>query len=294
MSIFDVCKPLIGVVHLPPLPGSPGYNKQKYPSRLGRKWSFEEIIEYAIQEAKKYETAGFDAIIVENYGDKPYSQRVSVGQAIAISIIAKEINRETTIPIGISLLRNSGYEAVYAAKLSNASFLRINNLCEVRVSPEGLLFPAALDVAKALSELNIYDALDQGTLAVLADVNVKHSWPFTPNSPTISEVTKECIERTGFKLGAIVVTGTRTGVPPSEDAIKEISNLLEGKDVKVIIGSGVTPENLPKYWRISDGFIIGTWVKVGRITENLVSLDSAKRIVALAKRYREVWPCTRT
>jgi membrane complex biogenesis BtpA family protein len=291
--LFNKCKPLIGVVHLPPLPGSPGYKKRSYPPRLGRKWGFEEIVEFAVNEARKYEKAGFDAVIIENYGDKPYPPRASLGEASAVAVVAREASKQVAIPVGVSILRNSGYEAVYAALLSGASFIRVNNLCDVRISPEGILYPAARDVAKALSELELYDEIESGRLSIMADVNVKHSWSITKENVNISELVEECINRTGFRVAAIIVSGPRTGIPPAEDVVRQASEVAEKEDTAVVIGSGITSENLPGFWRIADGFIVGTWVKVGRITENMVSVDSAKRLAELAAHYRNVWPCSK-
>ncbi len=294
MLLFNTCKPLIGVVHLPPLPGSPGYKKRRYPLHLGKKWSLDEIIEYAVQEARKYEEAGFNAVIIENYGDKPYSIKAGLGQTASLAIVAREVVREIRLPVGVSLLRNSGYEAIYAMITSGASFARINNLCEVRVSPEGILLPGASDTAKALSELDVYDDLESGKIIIFADIDVKHSWPIANYGISVSELTRECLDRVGFPLSAVVISGAWTGIPPSEEVVKDAYEVARAKGTGVIVGSGITSENLPGYWRLADGFIIGTWVKLGRITENVVALDSAKRLAEIAKRYRDIWPCTRS
>ena len=293
MLIFNTCKPLIGVIHLPPLPGSPGYKRRRYPPQLGKKWGMEEIIDYAVQEARKYEEAGFNAVIIENYGDKPYTVKASVGQASSLAIIAREVVRSTNIPVGVSLLRNSGYEAVYAMVSSGASFARINNLCEVRVSPEGVLLPAAHETAKALSELNAYEELEDGRLSIFADIDVKHSWPVADYGLSIGDLMRECLDRIGFPVKAIVVSGPWTGIPPKEDIVKNVYENARNTGIGVVIGSGITSENMPTYWRLSDGFIVGTWVKLGRITENVVAIDSAKRLAAIANRYRSIWPCSR-
>ncbi|MEB3847068.1 MAG: BtpA/SgcQ family protein [Desulfurococcales archaeon] len=291
MNLLGTCKPLIGVVHLPPLPGSPGYKRRKYPPQLGRRWDFSEILEYAVEEAKKYERAGFNAIIIENYGDKPYGAHAGLGETAAIAIIAREVSRHVSLPIGVSLLRNSGYESVYAALVSGASFVRVNDLCEIRASPEGLLFPEARRIARALTELNLYDRLEEGELGVMADISVKHSWPVIQADISIGELVEECLDRTGFPLEAIVISGPRTGVPPSLEDLQEARRVAARKDVAVVVGSGLTPENLPSFWKAADGFIVGTWVKLGRITENMVSVEAARRLSEIAQRYRQVWPC---
>ena len=61
-ELFSVSKPIIGVVHLPPLPGSPLYRGE----------DLENIVDYAVLEARKLAEGGVDGVIVENYGDNTH------------------------------------------------------------------------------------------------------------------------------------------------------------------------------------------------------------------------------
>ncbi len=293
MSLFKTCKPLIGVVHLPPLPGSPGYMKRSYPTGIGKTWSIEEIYEYAKQEAKKYENAGFDAVIIENFGDKPYSIRATPGQIAAMTGVVREVARVVNIPVGVSLLRNSPYESIYVALAGGAKFIRVNNLCEYRVSPEGVLEPSLQELARAVSELNLYETLTRGEFEILVDIDVKHSWPLI-DEYSVSHVMIECLDRAGIPISAIVVTGPKTGVPPDKEYLNELKTSLKPFKTKLVIGSGISSENISEYWRFSDGFIVGTSIKLGGETENVVSVDKAKRLADIVARYREVWPCAKT
>jgi len=287
--VFEKCKPLIGVVHLPPLPGSYGYKRARYPPLHGKHWAFEEILDYAVEEAGKYEEAGFDGVIIENYGDRPYPIRAGPGQTAALARAAAEAAARVSIPVGVNLLRNSAYEAVYAAHISGAEFLRVNSLCEHRLSPEGLIEPGARDLARALSELNLYGDLEEGKLAVLADVDVKHSVPVAEKPPVL--VLEECVARAGFPVHAVVVTGQTTGEGPEPGYVEEIAGAARRLGLKVVVGSGVSKDNLAAYWRVADAFIVGTSVKVGGVTENRVSVERARSLASLAQQYRRTWPC---
>jgi len=288
--LFGVCKPLIGVIHLPPLPGSSLYRRGAYPREHGRVWGFDEIVDYAVDEARKYESAGFNAVIVENYGDKPYGVDASLGEAMSLSIVARAVRESVSIPVGVNMLRNSGYEAVYAAVLSRSSFIRVNNLCEVRVSPEGILYPAAHGIARALMELNAYSLVESGDLMILVDVGVKHSYPIHCRYE-LSETARECVERAGFKVSGLVVTGGRTGVEPGIGVAGEAFNVARELRVPLLIGSGINHDNLPLYWKYADGFIVGTAAKIGGLVENPVSLERARSLVELAERYRRTSRC---
>ena len=283
------CKPLIGVVHLPPLPGSPGYRKLRYPSSNGKLWSFEEIVDFAVNQSSIYREAGFDAVILENYGDKPYSPRVDKGQVAAMATIARVVAKEVDIIVGVNLLRNSGYESVYAAYISGASLVRINNLCEVRVSPEGLLAPVARQVARALQELDAYSMAYNGKLNIIADTDVKHSAPLT--GVPLKEAARECVQRSGIPLAGIVVTGKRTGEEPSYEIIEQVAAIAEDLGTGLIIGSGVSAVNIARYWRDADGFIVGTSVKIGEKTDNPVDERKASHLAKLVKHYRTTMGC---
>lgn len=288
----EKCKPLIGVVHLPPLPGSYGYKRLPYPSSHGKIWSFEETVEYAVLEAKSYEEAGFDAVILENYGDKPYRVRAGPAQVAAMTRIAREVVSRVGIPVGISMLRNSGYEALSVAYASGASFVRVNSICEHRLAPEGYLEPAVHEIAAAVRDLDIYEDLRAGRILIFGDVDVKHSLPLASRYDA-RLVVEECLKRTGFQVHGVILTGSSTGSEPEVAYVDEIGGVARAHGMKVIIGSGVSPDNIANYWRLADAFIVGTSVKLGGDTENRVSLERARHLVRLVEHYRRTWPCRR-
>ncbi|MEB3788525.1 MAG: BtpA/SgcQ family protein [Desulfurococcales archaeon] len=289
-DIFGKCKPVIGVVHLPPLPGSYGYRRRPYPYPHGKKMGIESIIEYAVNEALKYEKAGFDAIIVENYGDKPYKMRVGAGETAAMARIVSEVRKALSIPVGVNILRNSPYEALYVAHISGASFIRVNSLCETRASVEGLIEPSVKQLAQAITELDIYDDIMEGKISVLADINVKHSYPIY-ETYNIKLTVRDCIDRAGFPIKSMIITGPSTGYAPEVEYVEEIAGIIREHGARAIVGSGIRPENIARFWRLADGFIVGTSVKLGEETENVVSIEKAEDLVSIIERYRQTWPC---
>jgi len=290
LGVFSVCKPLIGVIHLPPLPGSPGYRRARFPDVGGSTWGFEDIVEYAVNQARVYESSGFDGVIVENYGDKPYPLRASVGQVAAMVRIVSSVVKSTSIPVGVNMLRNSGYEAFYVAYVSGARFIRVNSLCEMRVSQEGILRPEARRLSRALEELLAYDDLYSGRLAVMADIGVKHSSPLVPGQ-SLQDMIRDCVERSGIPVYSLIVTGARTGEEPGYDRVEEALPVARDLGVQLYIGSGITHANITKYWSIADGFIVGTSVKIGGRTENPVSEEKALALAKLVRHLREVTGC---
>jgi len=253
-------KPLIGVVHLPPLhrPGRPGTD-------------IEDLIDYAVNEALKLERASFDAVIVENYGDKPFHMTYTGDHTVAslMTAIVREVSRNTSLIVGVNILRNDGVAALSSAFAGGARFIRVNSYCETRLTPEGIMKPIGAYVEDIRLSIPRY-------IAVFADVDVKHSYGLTP----VEHAVRECIER-GF-MDAVVVSGSRTGAAPDPGYVASIRALASGKPV--ILGSGLTLDNIGLYWNIVDGFIVGTSIKIDG-TDSPIALEKA---VALARRVREL------
>lgn len=246
---------IIGVVHLPPLPGSPRYSPP-----------FSRVVEFAVSNAKALEEAGFDGVILENFNDSPFRPRVKEAETIAaMALAARAVVEAVSIPVGVNLLRNSAPEAAAVAAVAGAQFIRANALCEVVSAPEGLLEPVARDVADVLARL-------KADVAVLADIYVKHGYPL--HQRPISEVARDCAERGG--ASAVVVTGARTGSPPEPALIGEAA----AGGLPVYVGSGTTPRNLGDF-KGAYGFIVGTYLKR---PDGSIDRERAREYVEAARR----------
>ncbi len=254
-------KPLIGVIHLPPL---------TYTRRRGA--NIDHLIEYAVAEARKLEEAGFNAVIIENYGDKPYHMEARDPLIVAtMGVVAREVVKETSLKVGVNILRNSGVEALAAAYASGASFIRVNSYCEIRLAPEGIMQPIGAKIEDLRSILPRY-------IAVFADVDVKHSSGLVP----LEEAVRECAIR--GTMDAIIVSGSHTGSAPSPGYVASIRSLVAPKPV--LIGSGISIDNIEAYWNIADGFIVGTSIKIHG-TESPISLEKARKLAERARRLRQ-------
>src|SRR5438552_13240457 len=110
-------RPLIGMVHLLPLPGSPRWNG-----------SMAEVIDAALADARALADGGIDALIVENWGDAPFPPgRVEAAPVAALGVVAREIRRAHPASVlGINVLRNDGRSALAVAAAAGADFIRVN------------------------------------------------------------------------------------------------------------------------------------------------------------------------
>ena len=221
------------MIHLPPLPGSPGYNRE----------GIGPIIAAARRDLHALEKGGADGAIVENMFDTPFAKQAPKETIAAMTIVVQEMVREARIPVGVNVLRNDGIAAMAIAAVTGAKFIRVNVFCGVAFTDQGMIEGEA----RALIELRQRLGAD---VQILADVHVKHAAHLT----TVEEA---AIDATRNGPDGLIVTGVGTGKrtpPESLQAVKQVTSL------PVFVGSGVRIDNLATY-RDADGFIVGTSLK---------------------------------
>ena len=264
-QLFDRPKPLIGMVHLLPLPGSPRYDG-----------NFSGIIERALRDAEVLAEANFDGLLVENYGDVPfYPKRVPSETVAGMTRVVTEIVRHFDLPIGVNVLRNDAESALAVALVSGAKFIRVNVLVGVTTSDQGFLAGQAHRVQRDRVRLG-------AECFIFADVAVKHAYPLVEVS--LEDQVADCIER-GLADG-LIASGPRTGSGPDMEHLREAKKLASRSGVPLLIGSGVSRDNLIELLGVADGAIIGTSIKRGSETIAPVDHTKAMELVALAEKLR--------
>ncbi|MFH1343313.1 MAG: BtpA/SgcQ family protein [Pseudomonadota bacterium] len=238
---------LIGVVHLPALPGSPA-----------GMFSMEEITERAVGDARVLRDAGFDAVIVENFGDAPFTANELPPASIAgMAIAAEHIRRDVGIRIGINALRNDAQSALGIAAAVGAAFVRVNLHTGVAATDQGMLEGKADQTLRYRKQLG-------RSIAILADVHVKHAVAIS--EPDLAQAARTTAYR-GLADG-LIVTGPATGEAANLDDVKCVREAVP--DRRVFVGSGVTAETVATFLTAASGVIVGTAIKVDGRTDNPV------------------------
>jgi membrane complex biogenesis BtpA family protein len=260
---FGSESPLVGMVHLPPLPGSPRFAGDRKGLR-GR----------ALADAFALVEGGFDALLVENFGDVPYyPDDVPKSTVAEMTAVVRELGIGVDCPYGVNVLRNDAAAALSVAAAGGGSFVRVNVHTGSRATDQGILDGAAHET------LRLRERLDSD-VAILADVAVKHSAPVGERE--IAAVAEETISR-GLADG-LVVSGPATGEPADTEELKTVLDRRDDVDpsVPVFVGSGATPENVAALRDIADGIIVGTALKEGGETTAPVDPDRAAAFVEAA------------
>ena len=250
--------PLIGMLHAPPLPGSPRY---------GNDWP--GVIAHVLRDAEALVSGGFPTMMLENFGDAPFFPgRVPAGTVSAMTRLAVEVRSRFDVPLGINVLRNDGLSAMAVAVAAGASFIRVNVLCGARVTDQGVVSGIAHDL------LRLRRGLGAEHVAILADVDVKHSSPLAPR-PLEDEVA-DLIER--GRANGVIVSGGRTGATIDVDQLQVVSDAAG--IVPVFIGSGVSADIIAATDDLAQGWIVGTALKAGADVRQPVDPARVAEIVA--------------
>ncbi|MEB3356485.1 MAG: BtpA/SgcQ family protein [Synechococcales bacterium] len=260
-QIFGTANPIIGVVHLQPLPTSPRWGG-----------SLKAVMDRAEQEATALASGGVDGIIIENFFDAPFAKtHVDPAVVSAMSLVVQRLKSLVTLPLGINVLRNDAHSAMAIASCVEAPFIRVNVLTGVMATDQGLIEGDAHLLLRYRRELG-------SQVKILADVLVKHARPL--GSPNLTTAVQETIER-GLADG-IILSGWATGSPPSQEDLELATAAANG--TPVFIGSGATWENIPDLIQAADGVIVSSSLKrKGRI-ENPIDPIRVSQFVEAMRR----------
>ena len=255
-SLFGVSRALIGVVHLQALPGTPG-----------SKLDVAEITAIALDEARTYEAAGFNGVMIENTHDRPYLKS-AVGPEItaAMAVIGAELRKASSLPLGIQVLAGANSFSVAVALAAGASFVRVEGFVFAHVADEGLI------EGSAGALLRYRRAIGADHIRVFADIKKKHSAHAITKDVDIVETAKAA---EFFAVDGVIVSGVATGQPT--DPI-EVDSVASAVSVPTLVGSGITAENIHDY-RNADALIVGSSIKQDGLWMNPIDVDRARALV---------------
>jgi membrane complex biogenesis BtpA family protein len=263
-TLFGKRRAIIGVVHALPLPGAPDYDGEPIGAIYNR----------AVADALCYAEAGFDGVIVENHGDIPFLKPEEIGPetAAAMAVMAERVRRKVQVPIGINVLANGALTALAVAKAAGASFIRVNQWANAYVANEGIIEGPAARATRYRSWLRAQE------VRIFADAHVKHGAHAITADRSIAELTRD-VEF--FHGDVVIATGQRTG---DVAKLEEIRDIKAATSVPVVVGSGVTIDNVTEILDLADGVIIGSSLKRDGVWWNEVDPERAKAFMSVVTR----------
>jgi uncharacterized protein len=262
-ALFGVQKPVIGMIHVRPLPGAPRYRGE----------AMREIREAAVSDAIACVEGGMDGLVVENGGDVPFRHpdRLGAETAASMAVVAAAVKDAVAVPIGINVLANGVMQSIAIAKAVDAQFVRANQWVNAYVANEGIVQGAAAEALRFRSWLRAEH------VRVFADVHVKHGSHAIVADRSLAELTSDA---EFFDADVLIATGQRTSDPtPTE----EVLGVKAASTLPVIVGSGLSVGNVDELMEVADGAIVGSSVKDEGVWWNPVSRE---RVEAIMERVR--------
>ncbi len=258
-------KPLIGMIHLPALPGEPANTH-----------SMARIRQYAVKQTDILAEAGFDGVLVENYGDLPFHpEAVQPHTIAAMAIIVAAIRSQfPELLVGVNVLRNAAAAALAIAHIADAHFIRVNVHTGVVLTDQGLLQGRAYETIRYREQL-------LSNVMIWADINVKHAAPLQQRPLPL--LAAETMER--GKADALILTGEQTGTAPDPSPFLMLKQ--QYPHFPLVLGSGATVELLPSFLPTIDACIVGTALKKDNRTAAPIDPDKARTFATTYRSLRQ-------
>lgn len=249
-------KRLIGVVHLQPLPGAPRFAG-----------SIEGVCVAAVADAQAYEEGGADALMLENFGDLPFTRERVASETVAGMAVAARAIREAgvTLPLGFNVLRNDVSSALGIAAACGGGFVRVNVHTGAVEADQGIIQGEAHATLRKRSTLC-------PEVKIWADVLVKHAVP-------IGDLGIEEAARDTFHRGladALIVSGVATGAAADRDDLRRVKDACP--KAPLLVGSGVNLENAGQMLEYAEGLIVASSLKADGVLGNAVDVRRVKAL----------------
>lgn len=261
-DMFGAERAVLGMIHLPPLPGAPYYEG-----------SMEDVIEHALKDAETLAKNGVNSMIIENLGDYPYYPETEECETVAaMTRVALEIRKRYDMPLGINVLRNSWKAAIAIAHLADCQYIRLNILTDSYVTDQGMIN------GKAHLAARYRKAIGAEKVKFFCDIYGKHGGPIVKRD--ISIVAGEMVYR-GMADALILSEGDSSISAPMEK-IDKVKNAVP--DTPIFLGSGMSIETVDKMKHV-DGTVFGFGTKPSGDMNDPVDGPTVKAFVDKVKSF---------
>lgn len=263
LNTFGVAKPVIAMVHLGALPGTPLFDAQS---------GLEGLIESARADLAALQAAGFDAVMFGNENDRPYEFDVDIASTATMAFVIGQLRSEISVPFGVNVLWDPRSSVALAAA-TGAAFVR-EIFTGTYASDMG---PWTPDAGAAMRYRN---RLGRDDLAMLYNVSAEFadSLDRRPLADRARSAVFSSIP------DAILVSGQITGEAAAMSDLEAVKAALP--DTPVLANTGVKHDTIADVLAVSDGCVVGSALKTDGDTWNAVDPDRAADFMARAKAAR--------
>lgn len=255
-------KPIVGMVHFPPLPGTPLYDAAGGMAAI-RAWVQRDL--HALQ------AGGIHAVMFCNENDRPYRLDADMATVAAMGDVIGSLKSEITVPYGVNVLWDPIATLALAAA-TGAAFCR-------EIFTGAFAGDFGLWVRTAGDSFRYRKQLDAGHVRMMFNINAEFAQQLAPRP--IAEVAKSVAFSSS--PDAILISGPITSQPANASALAEVAAAVEGTGIPVLVNTGFKASNAAELLQFADGAIVGSSLKVDGVTWNPVEqarVEELMRVVA--------------
>ena len=258
--IFGDRKPVIGMVHIGALPGSPLHDPAI------------DLVAAARADLMALQDAGFDAVMFGNENDRPYEFQVDVASTATMAALIGALKSDISVPFGVNVLWDP-MSSVALGAATGAAFVR-EIFTGTYASDMGVWSP---DAGKAM---RYRDRLGRQDMAMLYNVSAEfaHSLDQRPLPDRARSAVFSSIP------DAVLVSGQITGEAAALSDLEAVKAVLP--NTPVMANTGVKHDTVADVLGIADGCIVGSSLKVDGDTWNAIDPDRAQDFMARARKAR--------
>ncbi len=256
-------KPIIGMVHLPPLPGAPRYDTGG---------GIQKLVDWAARDIEALQTGGVDAVMFGNEADLPYVLKAPLDGVAAMASVVTALKPDLRVPFGVNYLWDP-VATVSVAVATGAQFAR-EIMTGVYASDMGLWNP---DCAGAL---RLRSRLGRNDLKLLFNINAEFAASL--DTRPIDLRAKSAV--LSSLADVICVSGPMTGHGAEPSDLRRVKDALE--DTPVFANTGVNLNTVSEILSIADGAIVGTHFKEDGDTWNPIDRKRVDRFMEKVRQLR--------
>ena len=257
--VLGLSKPVIGMAHVPALPGRRGYD---------RAGGMANLYASVARDLEALQSGGVDAVLFANEGDVPYRAHVRAPEVAAMAAVISRLAPQLSVPFGIDLMWDPVASLAVAAATGGA-FVRGVLMGEYE-SDMGTLAPDAADL------FDVRHNLGADAIALFHNVTPEFAAPLSRRS-----VGERASSAAYLGVDALLISGPAAGRAIRREDLSEVREAVP--DLPVLINTGVTDRTVGDYLKVADGVIVGTHLKQGANTWNPVDSERVRRFMAVVR-----------
>ncbi len=252
-------KSIIGMVHLPALPGTPLYNEAA---------GMTGIRDWVKRDLDALQSGGIDAVMFCNENDRPYTLNADFASVAAMADVVASFRNELSVPFGVNVLWDPNATLAVAAA-TGAAFCR-EIFTGAFAGDFGLWVRSAGDAWRYRRQIGAQD------VKMIFNINAEFAAPIAPRP--IVDVAKSVVFSS--TPDAICVSGPITSQPADASALAEVTGAIAGSGVPVLVNTGFKTANAAELLQFADGAIVGSSCKFDGITWNQVDKSRVEALMA--------------